>query len=115
MSEKINPEAEVVTETNIRYAGIHGYHFKSLGTDLLKAGESKTKTVLVVVPLFYKSVYANAFHPAYYIDSSRSEKTPFALRRVQLPVLQPRSWARLMETGDQGMAGARPERTAADA
>ena len=99
MTEEINPEAEVVIQTKIRYAGIHGYHFKSLGADLIKAGETKNKTVLAVVPFFYDSVYANAFHPAYSIDSSRSDKAPFALRTVQLPILQPRSWAKLLETG----------------
>jgi hypothetical protein len=100
MSEQIDPAAEVVFETKIRYAGIHGYHHKNLGVDLIKAGESKDITVLAVVPVLYESVYTNAFHPAYYIDSSKSEKTPFALRTVQLPMLQPRSWAKLLETGE---------------
>jgi hypothetical protein len=100
MSEEINPGVEVVVETKIRYAGIHGYHFKSLGIDLIKAGETKNKSVLAVVPLFFESVYVNAFHPAYYIDSSSTDKAPFALRSVQLPILHPRSWARLLETGE---------------
>ena len=100
MSEQIDPAAEVVVETKIRYAGIHGYHHKNLGADLIRAGESKNITVLAVVPVFYDSVYTTAFHPAYYIDSSRSEKKPFILRTVQLPMLQPRSWATLLETGE---------------
>jgi hypothetical protein len=45
MSEEIDTGAEVVIETKIRYAGLHGYHHKSLGSDLIKAGESKVKTV----------------------------------------------------------------------
>jgi hypothetical protein len=100
MSKEIDPAAEVVFETKIRYAGIHGYHHKNLGADLIKAGESKNITVLAVVPVMYDAVYTNAFHPAYYIDSSRSEKAPFALRTVQLPMLQPRSWAKLLESGE---------------
>jgi hypothetical protein len=99
MSKEIDPAAEVVFETKIRYAGIHGYHHKNLGADLIKAGESKNITVLAVVPVMYDAVYTNAFHPAYYIDSSRSEKAPFALRTVQLPMLQPRSWAKLLKSG----------------
>ena len=53
-------------------------------------------TVWAVIPILYESVYANAFHPAYYIDASSSEKTPVILRTIQLPVLQPRSWAGLL-------------------
>ena len=108
ISDQIDPEAEVVVETKIRYAGINSYHHKSLGADLLKAGESKKKTVLAVWPILFDAVYANAFHPAYYIDTSHSEKTPFVFRTVQLPMLQPRSWAKLMETGEpirEGGAG----------
>jgi hypothetical protein len=100
MSKEIDPAAEVVIATKIRYAGIHGYHHKNLGSDLIKAGESKDITVLAVIPVMYEAVYTNAFHPAYYIDSSSSDKTPFALRTVQLPMLQPRSWAKLLETGE---------------
>ena len=70
MTEQIDPAAEVVFETKIRYAGIHGYHHENLGADLIKAGESKDITVLAVVPVMFESVYTNAFHPAYYIDSS---------------------------------------------
>ncbi len=100
LSDQVDPEAEVVIETKIRYAGLHGYHHKALEPDLLKAGESKNKTVLAVIPVMFDSVYANAFHPAYYIDSSKSDKAPFALRTVQLPTLQPRSWAKMMESGE---------------
>ena len=99
MSDEIDPQAEVVVETKIRYASFHGYDHKSLEPDLIKAGESKNKTVLAVIPILFDAVYANAFHPAYYIDSSRSEKAPFALRTVELPMLQPRSWAELLESG----------------
>ncbi len=100
MSDEIDPQAEVVVETKIRYASFHGYNHKSLEPDLIKAGESKNKTVLAVIPILFDAVYANAFHPAYYIDSSRSEKAPFALRTVELPMLQPRSWAELLKTGE---------------
>ena len=100
LSDQIDPEAEVVIETKIRYAGIHGYHHKSFDPVLIKSGESKNLTVLAVWPVLFDAVYVNAFHPAYYIDSSRSEKAPFALRTVQLPMLQPRSWAKLLETGE---------------
>jgi len=89
-----------VIDTKIRYAGIHGYHHKSLGTSLIQAGESKEITVLAVLPIFYDSVYTTAAHPAYYINSSSSDKMPFALRTVQLAMLQPRSWAKLLETGE---------------
>jgi hypothetical protein len=100
LSKKIDPAAEVVFETKIRYAGIHGYHHKNLGINLLKAGESKDITVLAVVPVMFEAVYTNAFHPAYYIDTSKSDKAPFVLRTVRLPMLQPRSWAKLLETGE---------------
>ena len=100
MSEQIDPAAEVVLETKIRYAGIHGYHHKNLGAELIKAGESKNITVLAVIPVLFESVYTNAFHPAYYIATSKSDKAPFALRTVQLPVLEPRSWAKLLQTGE---------------
>ena len=100
LSDQVDPRAEVVIETKIRYAGLHGYHHKSLGSDLIKAGESKDKTVLAVIPVLFESVYTTAFHPAYYIDSSKSDKAPSALRTVQLPMLQPRSWAKMLETGE---------------
>ena len=105
MSEQIDPAAEVVLETKIRYAGIHGYHHKNLGAELIKAGESKNITVLAVVPVLFESVYTNAFHPAYYIATSKADKAPFALRIVQLPVLQPRSWETLLETGEPVQEG----------
>lgn len=98
MSEQIDPTAEVVFETKIRYAGIHGYLHKKLGAELIKAEESKNITVLAVVPVLFDSVYTNAFYPSYFIATSKSDKAPFALRTVQLPVLQPRSWETLLET-----------------
>ncbi len=79
MGTTLDPEAEVMVETKIRYSGLHGSHFTPLGTDLLKSGQSKTKTAMAVLPLFYSAVTANAFHPAHYIDSTSSKKTPFAL------------------------------------
>lgn len=100
MSEQIDPAADVVFETKIRYVGLHSYNHKNLGADLIKAGESKDLTVLAVVPVSFEAVYTNAFQPAYYIATRKSDKAPFALRTVQLPVLQPRSWSTLLETGE---------------
>ena len=68
MSEQIDPAADVVFETKIRYVGLHSYNHKNLGADLIKAGESKDLTVLAVVPVWFESVYTNAFQLAYYTD-----------------------------------------------
>lgn len=62
-------------------------------------GDKKDITVLATVPFIYDHVSATAVHPAYYGNSTRSNKMPFALRTVILPTLRPKSWRYLLDRG----------------
>lgn len=100
LSRDVAPLAEVVVETKVRYSGLHGSFSYPLGLDILKAGETKSQMKLGVIPFLYEGIYANAFHPAYYIDSRMTKEAPFLMRTVELPTFQPRSWVQLLETGE---------------
>ncbi len=98
--EGLDPQAEFVVESRVRYSGIHGYHSSPLGKDLLHTGEEVSRTKLGVIPLLFAGIYANAFHPAYYTEARSTRETPFLIRRVELPRFQPRSWQQLLDSGE---------------
>jgi hypothetical protein len=107
MADDLEPERHFLVTTTIFYRGFDGFFTKPLGSSFLTSGERKDITVLAVKPFLYDRVSADALHPSYYYDSTKSDKVPFALRTVVLPTLRPPSWRYLLDSGEppKGQSG----------
>jgi hypothetical protein len=99
MADDLEKNHNFLVTTEIYYYKPEGFHVKKIDRSFLTAGRTRNVTVLAVWPLLYHHVSAYAIHPAYYTGSSKTDKTPFALRTVELPILQPPSWRYLLDSG----------------
>ena len=100
MADDLEKGRNFMVTTEIYYHKPEGFHVKKIDRAFLTAGRTKNITVLAVWPLLYSHTFTYAFHPAFYTDSAKSDKTPFALRTVELPTLRPQSWRHLLDSGD---------------
>jgi hypothetical protein len=100
MADDLEKNQNFLVTTDIYYRKLEGHHVKHIDSSFLTAGGTKHITVLAVWPLLYSRTYAYAMHPAFFADSAKSDKAPFALRTVVLPALRPQSWRRLLESGE---------------
>ena len=107
MAESLENARNFLVTTDIYYHRPEGHHVKHIDSSFLPAGGAKHVTVLAVWPLLYSHTYTYAMHPAYFTDSAKSDKAPFALRAVDLPTLRPESWRHLLDSGGppKGLAG----------
>ena len=100
MADDLEKNRNFLVTTDIYYHRLEGHHVKHIDSSFLTAGGTKHITILAVWPLLYSHTYAYAMHPAFFTDSAKSEKTPFALRTVDLPTLRPQSWRHLLDSGE---------------
>jgi hypothetical protein len=107
MAEDLEKSQNFLVTTVIYYHKPEGFHVKHIDRSFLKAGQVKNVTVLAVWPLLYHHVSTQALHPAYWADSTESNKAPFLLRTVELPILRPQSWRHLLNSGEppKGLGG----------
>ena len=96
----LEPARHFLVTTQIYNAGLEQLYSEPLDSGFLTSGESRNITVLAVKPLFYDHVSTDAIHPAYYIESARSDAAPHLLRTVVLPILRPQSWRHLLDSGE---------------
>ncbi len=111
MADDLKPERHFLVTTTIFNRGLDGFFTERLDSSFLTSGEKKDITVLAVKPFFYDRVSTYAVHPAYYVDSTQSNKVPFALRTVALPTLRPPGWRYLLDSGApvrEGVVGITP-------
>jgi len=107
MADDLEPGRHFLVTTTIFNRGFDGFFTERLDSSFLTSGERKDITVLAVKPFLYDRVSADALHPGYYYDSTRSDEVPFALRTVVLPALRPPSWRLLLDSGEppKGQSG----------
>jgi hypothetical protein len=111
MADDLEPGRHFLVTTTIFNRGFDGFFSERLDSSFLTAGERKDITVLAVKPFLYDRVSADVVHPAYYGDSTQSDKVPFAVRTVVLPTLCPTSWRYLLDSGaavKEGIFGITP-------
>jgi len=111
MADDLEPGRHFLVTTTIFNRGFDGFFTEPLDSSFLTSGEKKDITVLAVKPFLYDRVSADAIHPAYYYDSTKSDKAPFALRTVVLSALRPPSWRYLLDSGapiSEGVVGITP-------
>jgi hypothetical protein len=111
MADDLEPGRHFLVTTTIFNRGFDGFFTEPLDSCFLTSGQRKDITVLAVKPFLYDRVSADAIHPAYYYDSTKSDKVPFALRSVVLSALRPPSWRHLLDSGapiSKGAAGITP-------
>ncbi len=99
MADDLEPGRHFLVTTIIFNRGFDGFFTERLDSSFLTSGERRDITVLAVKPFLYDRVYADAVHPGYYGDGTKSDKVPFALRTVVLPTLRPPSWRYLLDSG----------------
>jgi hypothetical protein len=99
MADDLEPGRHFLVTTTIINRGFDAFHTERLDSSCLTSGERRDITVLAVKPFFYDRVSADAVHPGYYGDSTKSDKVPFALRTVFLPTLRPLSWRYFLDSG----------------
>ena len=111
MADDLEPGRHFLVTTTIFNRGFDGIFTEPLDSSFLTSGETKDITVLAVKPFLYDRVSADAVHPGYYYDSTKSDKVPFALRTVVLRALRPPSWRYLLDSGapiSEGVVGITP-------
>jgi hypothetical protein len=111
MADDLESGRHFLVTTTIFNRGFDGFFTKPLDSSFLTSGERKDITVLPVKPFLYDHVSADAVHPGYYYDSTKSDKVPFALRTVVLSALRPPSWRYLLDSGapiSEGVVGITP-------
>jgi len=99
MADGLEPGRHFLVTTTIFNRGFDGFFTERLDSCFLTSGERKDITVLAVKPFFYDRVSADAVHPGFYGDSTKSYKVPLALRTVVLPTLRPPSWRYFLDSG----------------
>ena len=99
MADDLEQGRHFLVSTTVFNRGFDGFFTEQLDSSFLTSGERKVIRVLAVKPFLYDRVSAQAVHPGYYGDSTRSDKVPFALRTVVLPTLRPPSWRYLLDSG----------------
>jgi hypothetical protein len=115
MADDLDKNQNFLVTTDIYYWKPEGYHVKHIDSSFLTAGSTKHVTVLAVWPLLYSYTYTYAMHPAFFADSVKSDKAPFALRTVDQPTLRPQSWRHLLDSGEPpGSRGGGPVAAAVD-
>lgn len=107
MDDGLEKNRNFLVTTDIYYWKPEGHHAQHIDSSFLTAGSSKHVTVLAVWPLLYSYTYAYSIHPAYWSNSVKSDKTPFALRTIEMPTLRPQSWRHLLDSGEtpEGRSG----------
>lgn len=107
MADGLEKNRNFLVTTDIYYWEPEGLHVKHIDSSFLTAGGSKHVTVLAVWPLLYSYTYAYSIHPAYWSNSVKLDKTPFALRTIEMPTLRPQSWRHLLDSGEppEGLEG----------
>lgn len=100
MADGLEKYQNFLVTTDIYYWKPEGRHVKHIDSSFLTAGGSRHVTVLAVWPLLYSYTYAYSIHPAYWSNSVKSDKTPFALRTIEMPTLRPQSWRHLLDSGE---------------
>ena len=100
MAEDLENDRNFLVTTDIYSHKPEGHQVKHIDSSFLPAGGTKHVTVLAVWPLLYSHTYTYAMHPAYFTDSAKSDKAPFALPAVDLPTLRPESWRHLLDSGE---------------
>ena len=101
MADDLEPGRHFLVNVNINYRGIDGGNSRKLASCFLTRGEEKNITVLATIPFIYHRLIASSLHPAYLGDGARSDKMPFALRTVKLPILRPQSWRYILDNGGE--------------